>query len=228
MMVGSNETRYGFMDEGFNEYIDAPALANIAGVPTNYADRYAGYRRVAGSELEAPMMWPSDYTGPNGGVAVYTKAPAALYALGAVVGDSAVRRAFANYAVQWKYKHPSPWDFFMSMNHSFGKDLGWFWNEWFFTTYTCDQSIESVTTAGADAEITVYDKSELVMPIVAKIDFTDGTSETVTSPAEVWFGGSRHATLNIPLRGRTVKRVILDPESRCEDVDRSNNLWPAN
>ena len=227
MMVGSNETRYGFMDEGFNEFIDAPAVANITKAPVDYQNRSAGYRRVAGSELEAPMMWPTDYAGPNRGVAVYSKAEVALHALGAVVGDSAVRKAFANYAVQWKFKHPSPWDFYMLMNHSLGKDLGWFWNEWFFTTYTFDQSIQSVTTQGANAVISIYDKADIVMPIIAKVEFTDSTSETVTAPVEVWFGGSRHASVSVPLHGRTIKSVTLDPENRFQDLDRSNNEWPA-
>lgn len=226
MMVGSNETRYGFMDEGFNEYIDAPAMANITRVPTNYADSYSGYRRVAGSELEAPMMWPSDYTGPNGGIAVYTKAPAALYALGAVVGDSAVRKAFANYAVQWKYKHPSPWDFFMSMNRSLGKDLGWFWNEWFFTTYTFDQAIEQVKLDASTATITIRDKGDLVGPIILSVDWTDGTSEPVTQPAETWFSGTRVATVSVPLKGRAIKAIRLDPENRFQDLITTDNLWP--
>ena len=227
MMVGSNETRYGWMDEGLNDFIEAPALGNITKQPPNYQNRSAGYQRVAGSELEAPMMWPSDFAGPNGGVASYSKAPIALYALSGIVGDSAVRRALSNYAVQWKYKHPSPWDFFMSMNKSLGKDLGWFWNEWFFTTYTLDQSIQSVATEGANAVITVYDKSEMVMPVIAKVVFTDSTSQIVTVPVEVWFGGSRHATVGVPLRGRTIKSVTLDPENRFQDIDRTNNVWPA-
>ena len=115
----------------------------------------------------------------------------------------------------------------MSMNRSLGKDLGWFWNEWFFTTYTFDQSIESVSTQGADAVITVYDKSDMVMPVIAKIVFSDSTSETVKAPVEVWFAGSRRTSVSVPLRGRTIKSVTLDPENRFQDIDRKNNVWPA-
>jgi hypothetical protein len=182
MQVGSDETRYGWMDEGFNDFIDVSATANIMKQQPNFQNRSAGYLRVAGSELEAPMMWPTDYAGPNGGVASYSKAPIALYALGAIVGDSAVRIAFANYATQWKYKHPSPWDFFMSMNKSLGKDLGWFWYEWFFTNYTLDQSIQSVTNERANAVVSVYDKGDMVAPVIAKVIFADSTFETVTVP----------------------------------------------
>ena len=122
-MVGSNETRYGFMDEGFNEYIDAIAVARINNTPVNWQNRATGYRRIAGTELEAPMMWLNDYMGPGTGVATYSKAEIALNALGAIVGDSAVGRAFAESAKAWKYKHPTPYDFFFSMNKSLGKNL---------------------------------------------------------------------------------------------------------
>jgi hypothetical protein len=227
MQVGSNETRYAWMDEGLNDFIDVSAVANIMKQPANYQNRSAGYLRVAGSELEQPMMWPTDYGGPNSGVAGYSKAPIALYALGGIVGDSAVRMALSNYAIQWKYKHPSPWDFFMSMNKSLGKNLGWFWNEWFFTTYTLDQSIQAVTKEGSNGVIEVYDKGDMVMPVIAKVEFTDSTTETVTAPAEVWFGGMRRTRLTVPLRGRTIKSVTLDPENRFQDIDRKNNVWPA-
>ncbi len=227
MMVGSNETRYGFMDEGFDEFIDAPANANITRTPTDYQNRSAGYRRIAGSELEAPMMWPTDYAGPNGGVATYTKAEVALYALGAVVGDSAVRKAFSNYAVQWKFKHPSPWDFFMSMNRSLGQDLGWFWNEWFFTNYTFDQGVESVTVKGDSAVLTIHDKGDIVMPVIAKIDFRDSPSQSVTLPQDMWFSGARHTSVKIPLHGKMIQRITLDPDNRFQDLDRSDNVWPA-
>ncbi|MDO8501428.1 MAG: M1 family metallopeptidase [Gemmatimonadaceae bacterium] len=225
MMVGSNETRHGFMDEGFNGYIDAPAVAAINNAPVNWQTRAAGYRRVAGSDLEAPMMWPSNYAGPNASVATYSKPEIALNALGGIVGDSAVRRAFANYAVQWKYKHPSPWDFFMSMNQSLGRDLGWFWYGWFFTSYTVDQSIELVTTQDGEAAITVRDKGDLAMPVIVRIDYADGTSRTETLPAEQWFTGTRMLAARVPLGGKAIKSVTLDPDNRFQDLDRSNNSW---
>jgi hypothetical protein len=115
----------------------------------------------------------------------------------------------------------------MSMNKSLGKNLGWFWNEWFFTTYTLDQSIQAVTKEGSNGVIEVYDKGDMVMPVIAKVEFTDSTTETVTAPAEVWFGGMRRTRLTVPLRGRTIKSVTLDPENRFQDIDRKNNVWPA-
>lgn len=227
MMVGSNETRYGFMDEGLNEYIDAIAGARMTRGRADPQFRASGYLRVAGSETESPMMWLNEYMGPGSGTATYSKAPLALYALGAIVGDSAVQRALAAYAAAWKYKHPTPYDFFFSMNKSLGKNLDWFWYEWFFTTFTLDQGIQSVRVDGGAAEITIRDKGDLVMPAIVRIDFTDGTTGTRSIAAERWFPGSRTLTERIPLGGRTIRSVTIDPENRLPDLDRSNNVWPG-
>jgi hypothetical protein len=227
MMVGSNETWYGWQDEGINEYIDAWAEADYTHTPTDWRAQGAGYRAVAGSEMEAPMMWHSDWAGPNYGVQAYVKAPVALHALGGIVGDSAVRAALAGYARAWRFKHPSPWDFFMFMQRSLGQDLGWFWNAWFFATQTFDQGIAAVTLSRDRATVTVHDDGEMAMPVIARAEFSDGTSETASRPASVWFAGGRLTTVDIPLRGRTLVRVTLDPEWRFQDVDPSDNVWTA-
>ena len=224
MMVGSNETRYGFMDEGFVGYATSIAIAEITGAPMNPPNA-AGYRRIAGSELEATMMWPADYGGPNANTATYSKAPVALYALGGIVGDTAVRRAMAEYARAWKFKHPSPWDFFFSMNRSLGRNLDWFWYGWFFTTGTVDQAIETVRVVSGQAEVTIRDKADMAMPLILRLEFTDGSFQWLTYPADIWFGGTRSFVAKIPLRRRTLKTVTLDPENRFQDLDASNNSW---
>jgi hypothetical protein len=225
MTVGSNETRHGWMDEGFDNYIDAFAEAAHNKTPVNLAAGGAGYLRIAGNELEAPMMWPTDYAGPYAGTATYTKVSLALYALGAIVGDSAAHRAFANYAVTWKFRHPTPWDFFMSMNHLLGQNLDWFWFQWFFTNYTVDQSIESVTIVRNTATIVVHDKGEMAMPVILRVEYTDGTSATVAKPADIWFSGNRSVAVAFPLHGKAIKSVTLDPDNRFQDVNRANNSW---
>jgi hypothetical protein len=225
MTVSSDETRYGWMDEGFNEYIDAAAAADFTHKPEVMAEGAQAYRDVAGSELEAPMMWPTDFAGPNATMTTYVKAPVMLHALGGVVGDSAAHQAFVNYAREWRFKHPSPYDFAMSMNHSLGKNLDWFWYQWLFTTYTVNQGIESVVTRGTNAVITVRGRGDMAMPIILRVEYTNGSMDTVLQRADVWFAGSRQVAMNIPLRGKTIKSVTLDPDNRFQDLDRSDNAW---
>jgi hypothetical protein len=227
MMVGSNETWYGWQDEGFNEFIDAAAAVDFEKKPTDWSREGASYRRIAGSELEPTMMWPTDFAGPYYSIQAYVKGPLALHALGGVVGDSAVRSAFAGYARAWRYKHPSPWDFFMYMDRALDRDLGWFWNSWWFTTQTFDQGITKVKQANETLTLTVADRGEMPMPVIARVDFTDGSSQTITRPASVWFPGARSTTLTLPLHGKSIAHVTLDPENRFQDLDRSNNEWNA-
>jgi hypothetical protein len=224
MTVGSDETRYGWMDEGFNEFIDAAAVADFTHKPSDMSDAES-YRRIAGSELEAAMMWPTDFAGPYATMTTYVKAPVALHALGGVVGDSAVHKAFAEYAREWKFKHPSPYDFFMSMNHSLGRNLDWFWYQWFFTTYTVDQAVQSVAQRGDSVIVTVRDNGDMAMPVILKLDFANGSSELVVRKAEIWFAGSRSVSITIPLGNRRLSAVTVDPDNRFQDLDRTNNVW---
>jgi hypothetical protein len=171
------------------------------------------------------MMWPTDFVGPNATMTTYVKAPVALHALGGVVGDSAVHKAFAEYAREWKFKHPSPYDFFMSMNHSLGRNLDWFWYQWFFTTYTVDQAVQSVAQRGDSAIVTVRDNGDMAMPVILKLDFANGSSEWVVRKAEIWFAGSRSVSITIPLGNRKLSAVTVDPDNRFQDLDRTNNVW---
>jgi Peptidase family M1 domain len=227
MMVGSNETRHGWMDEGFNEFIDTYAVADFNRASPDFESNASEYRRIAGTEVEAPMMWLTDYAGPAAGTATYSKAPVALHALGGVVGDSAVRLAFAAYAVAWKFKHPTPFDFFNSMSHSLGRNLDWFWYQWFFTNYTVDQSIESVRTTRDSALVAIRDMGDMAMPVLLRLDYADGTSTTVSRPADIWFGGSRRTSIAVPLHGKVLQKITVDPENRFQDLNPANNVWSS-
>ena len=227
MMVGSNETWYGWQDEGFNDWIDQAAGEDFSHQPLDTMANGEDYRQVAGSEVEPAMMWPSDYAGPLYTLQAYEKAPLALYALGGVVGDSAVHTAFAGYARAWRFKHPTPWDFFQFVDHSVGKDLGWFWNAWWFTTETFDQGIDSVRVAGNAVDLRVVDHSDMAMPIVLRVEFTDGTTALIRRPESVWFAGARAIPIHIALGRKKLRRLVLDPENRFQDLNRTDNVWPA-
>ena len=225
MMVGSNETWYGWQDEGFNEFIDDAAAEDYGHKTTNWDSEGQYYRQVAGSELEPAMMWPSDWAGPLYTLQAYVKAPLALHALGGVVGDSAAHAAFSGYARAWRFRHPTPWDFFFFTQHQLGRDLGWFWNAWWFTTQTFDQGIESVTRQGNQVAIRITDHGEMAMPIILKLEFADGGSTIVRRPVSVWFSGARAATVTEDVGSKTLVRVTVDPDSRFQDVEAGDNVW---
>jgi hypothetical protein len=128
MMVGSNETWYSFMDEGFAGFLGALTVASRRGTARTYGD--ASLRRT-----EVPLIWPDDRGPPDILATVYGYGtPRRMFAaLGDMVGHDAVLVALSNYAKAWRFKHPSPWDFMFFMNQALDRDLSGFWYEWVFS-----------------------------------------------------------------------------------------------
>ncbi|HEU5174622.1 MAG TPA: M1 family metallopeptidase [Gemmatimonadaceae bacterium] len=239
MVVSNNETWYGWMDEGFNQYANILSDADAEGKPAVLDRIGQDYGRlVAGTEAEAPMMWNANYGGPMYGFMTYSKLPMVLSSLGGIVGDSAVQQAIRDYGTAWKYRHPSPWDFMFSMNRSLGRDLGWFWYYWLFSTASVDGSIRSVSTSGARSVVTVHQAGDMPSPVVLEVKLAapatrtmdnavmrDATTAVITWPVDVWFGGSRTFDALVDL-GAPVQSVTLDPGARFPDREPADNTWP--
>ncbi|HEU5359102.1 MAG TPA: M1 family metallopeptidase [Gemmatimonadales bacterium] len=240
MMVGVNETWYGWMDEGFNQYMNRLSSFDFRGLPANNDSLGQAYGKVSGRESEPPMMWDGNYAGPMYGFTTYGKAPLMLSALGGVVGDSAVWRAMRTYANAWRFKHPSPWDFMFAMDHALKQDLGWFWYYWLFTTESVDGSIARVEARGVRTLVTVHQAGEMPSPVVLRVEFAPngpairpmtnaivtGSTATVTWPVDVWFGGARDFTATLDFGARKIERITLDPGMRFPDRDPADNTWP--
>jgi len=241
MMVGVNETWYGWMDEGFNQYMNILSDADYAHKPVQLDSLGMSYGRISGDEREPTMMWDENYAGPLYGFTAYGKAPLMLSALGGVVGDTAVQRAMSEYAKAWRFKHPSPWDYAFFMSNALHRDLGWFWNYWLFTTESVDGSIQNVTTSGRRTIVTVRQNGQMPSPVILKVEFAptgaaikpmsnsrmlDANTAVVTYPVEVWFPGNRTFTANLDFGGRAIARITLDPNGRFPDRDLTDNTWP--
>jgi aminopeptidase N len=126
MMVGNNETWYGWMDEGFNQYMNILSAADSRGVAPNLNELGQSYGGISGNESEPPMMWNANYGGDLYGFQTYSKTPMMLSMLGGIVGDAEVQRAMSEYTKAWAFKHPSPWDYIFLMNRELKQDLNWF------------------------------------------------------------------------------------------------------
>jgi hypothetical protein len=243
MTVSNNETWYGWMDEGFNQYMNILSGADAqSGTPTlnGLGQSYGG---VSGNESEPPMMWNANYDGPGFyGFTTYTKTPLMLSMLGGIVGDTAVQRAHREWAQAWLFKHPSPWDYMFFMNNALKRDLGWFWYYWLFTTESVDGSIQrSVTQTGGKTTVTVRPDGQMPSPVVLEVRFapgsqpirpmrnavmTDSLTAIVTYPVDVWFAGNKTFDAVLDFGTRPIQRVRLDPECRFPDRDASDNVWP--
>ena len=239
MTVGNNETWYGWMDEGFNQYMNILSDADASGRPANLNNLGQSYGRTSGNEAEAPMMWNANWAGPMYGFQTYSKTPLMLSMLGGIVGDAEVQRAMREYAKAWSFKHPSPWDFMFIMNKELGQDLNWFWYYWLWTTESVDSAIADVATAGTKTTVTIRQDGQMPSPVVLRVQLggsgkakpmtnakmLDDDTALVTWPVDVWFNGSRtyQAVMDF---GRPVTAVTFDPNCRFPDRDATDNVWP--
>ena len=134
--------------------------------------------------------------------------------------------AFNEYIKHWAFKHPLPYDFFRAMNDASGEDLNWFFQPWFFTTWKLDQTIQSVTfDAAKGSTITLVNKEKMAMPVDLKVTLTDGKTETLHLPVNIWQRGGIW-TFIYPSTS-AIQSLELDPDHQLPDVDRKNNMWSA-
>ena len=173
MMVGNNETWYGWMDEGFNQYMNILSDADAAKQPPNLNGARPDLRTVSGNENEPPMMWNANFGGPSYSFTTYGKTPLMLSMLGGIVGDENVQKAMSNYAKVWAFKHPSPWDYIFFMNAELKQDLNWFWYDWLWTTESVDGKIENVTTTAGRTTVVVRQDGQMPSPVVLRVKFAD-------------------------------------------------------
>jgi hypothetical protein len=230
MVVGSNERRYAWMDEGFNEFINYYDWVKRFGLPPEHRGSIRDYLAMATSGQERPIMsfpdqLPSMFVSP----AAYDKPAIALRLLReVVVGPERFDAAFKEYFRRWAYKHPTPADFFRTMEDGAGEDLSWFWRGWLFTTAQLDQAVDSVVladSAGVESRIHLRNVGGMPMPVELALLMDDGSTQRLTLPVEIWFGGATYTAV-VP-GPKKVNSVTVDPESRYPDVRRENNRWPA-
>src|SRR5262249_38308139 len=132
------------------------------------------------------------------------------------------------YIRRWAYKHPSPRDFFATMENVGGRRLDWFWREFWFESCRFDQALDRVTVqhhGDTDAvEVTYANRARGVLPILARLTFSDGRTRDIRYPAEVWAPNARYVR-HYTFVGRHLTRIELDPERHLIDDDRTNNVW---
>lgn len=241
MMLGTNETRYGWMDEGFNQYMNILSAADNQSKPYNLDGLGQSYGRMSGDEDEAPMMWSANDAGNGYRLQTYGKAPLMLSMLGGIVGDEAVINAMKKYTATWVYKHPSPWDYIFFMNNELGQNLEWFWYYWLWTTESVEGSIQDVKTTGGKTIVTVHQAGQMPSPVVLKVEFEaegsaiktlpkakmiDATTAEITWPVSVWFDGKRTFDAELNFGKRKIKKITFDPHGRFPDSNVADNIWP--
>lgn len=227
MIVGSNERKYAWMDEGFNTFINkVDTKVFNKGEYYTKDDVQGGASYVFSDNADAIMNTPDVIQGDYLGNAAYEKPAQGLMILREqILGEERFDYAFKTYIKRWAFKHPTPWDFFHSMDNAAGEDLSWFWNEWFLQTWKLDQAVKGIDYTDNDAAkgslITIENLGEMVMPVTAFIMEENGKSGTIKLPAEIW---QRGGTWTFPYKSTSkISYVILDPDHVLPDVNPDNN-----
>jgi len=237
MIVGSDERTYGWMDEGFNTFIDVYASDEFN--KGEFAPKRDGEYAPGGGnpvdeilpllkDPQAPVMLtradaiPEKYRHPM----VYFKPALGLVLLREqILGKDRFDYAFRRYIHTWAYRHPGPYDFFRMIDNEAGEDLSWFWREWFCHNWSLDLAVQSVKTTGTEAEVTIANLDRMAFPATLELTWQDGTKQRVALPVETWLqSGTR--TLRFPVT-QPLAAVIIDPDHVLPDGNRDNNSWKA-
>jgi hypothetical protein len=228
MIVSIDERRRAWMDEGTTNFNDDAASADFFPGYDSEPFEFLGYTRQANTGHEGALMRYSDRLDSPGhyGVHGYTKPASLLISLRHLLGPETFFRAYRGYVRTWAFKHPKPWDFFSYFNTATGQDLSWFWQSWYYETWTLDQSIASVTPRRGGTEIVVYDRGEVAMPARLTITLASGDTLQREIPVSTWLSGTRTATVTVP-GGQAVTRVEIDAQGEFPDMMLKNNLWAA-
>ncbi len=230
MIVGSNEREYAWMDEGFNTFINIYSTMAYDNGKFNYRRASAPgiVKFMENNTIQPIMTYPDVLRTHNLGLVAYYKPALGLYMLrNYVLTPDRFDFAFRTYIKEWAYKHPTPKDFFRTMNSAAGEDLNWFWKEWFYKDWLLDQAIENVKYVDGDPSkgsiITIENKDKMVMPVKINIKESNGKSGTVNLPVEIW---QRSGTWSFKYNSTSmIDSVVIDPDKQLPDVDRDNNTW---
>jgi len=227
MIVGSNERKYAWMDEGFNTFInkvDTKVFNNGEYYEKPDAQKTAGamFDPSADAIMNTPDVIQEDYLA----YAAYEKPSLGLTILREqILGEERFDYAFRTYIKRWAFKHPTPWDFFHSMDNAAGEDLSWFWNEWFLTTWKDDQSVKGINyienDPGKGSLITIENLEEMALPVTAAVKEENGKVGIVKLPAEIW---QRGPIWTFPYKSSSrIVTVTLDPDHVLPDINPENN-----
>jgi hypothetical protein len=217
------------MDEGFNTFINGLSTkafnkGEFAGFSFFGSEEMTRY--VFNKGMDPLFTTPDAMQQENLGVAAYEKPSIMLNALRDVVlGQERFDAAFREYIQRWAFKHPTPWDFFHTMENVAGEDLSWFWKGWIFNNWSLDQSVKGVeyqdNNPEEGANITIENEDQMVMPVTVLVKESNGKEHRINLPVEVWQRGPTW-TFGVNTTSR-VKEVVLDPDKKLPDMNRKNN-----
>jgi hypothetical protein len=224
--MGTNETRYAFMDEGWatmGEWVISPLIDDTV------KDAYGmgAYDRFAGDERDVPIMTPStQLEGESYFLNSYPKPALGYLYVRDLLGDSLFTASLHHYIQAWHGKHPTPLNFFRCMNSGSQRNLDWFWRKWFYDPGYPDLAIGKVTARGSSHTVEVISRGDKPVPVDLSLTFEEGGVSKLYKAHRsiaVWKGGGRTVAVTVNAPGKLIKVVLGGIHDA--DVNAGNNVW---
>ena len=230
MIVGSNERLFGWMDEGFNTFINSLSSVdfNKGEYKEKKSDLHKDSENYTNPNLETIMSSPDNMKEANIGPLCYSKPSAGLVILREqILGPERFDLAFRTYVERWAFKHPAPDDFFRTIENVSGEDLSWFWRGWFVNNWRLDQGVNSIKYIDNDPKLGVYITIEnfekMVMPVTLEVKTKSGTISRVKLPVEIW---QKNIDWTYKYNStEEIESIVIDPDHVLPDTNESNNSW---
>ncbi len=230
MIVGSNERLFAWMDEGFNTFINS-----LSDIDFNNGE-FKGEKEdlhesgVSYIDLETIMSSPDNMKEANIGDLCYSKPSAGLVILREqVLGEEHFDLAFKTYIKRWAFKHPTPDDFFRTMENVGGEDLSWFWRGWFQYNWQLDQGVDGIKYVKNDPKkgvyITIENFEKMPMPVILDVKLKSGKVDRVKLPVEIWQKNTAWTFKHNSTE--EVESITIDPDHVFPDSNEANNIWTA-
>ena len=238
MIVGFDERRHAWMDEGFNTFIDIFESEDF-----NHGEfapkRDSEFAPGGGNPVDEILPILADPNAPpivsradtviekyRHPVTYFKSALGLVLLRNEILGPERFDPIFRRFIATWAYKHPQPADFFRFMDSESGEDLSWFWRGWYLTNVTYDVAVTGIAPAkNGGTLVSVENRDPMVLPVTLRVDFAGGGHQDIRLPAETWI---RQAVTQVPIApGRKVVAATLDPDHKLPDRDRSNNHFAA-
>ena len=251
MMLGTNESLYAWMDEGFTSFAESNVQnylkGNIDSFP--HQDAYNSYIALSKSDFNEPLTTHADHYATNSAYSInaYSKGEVFMEQLGYIVGASVRDSILLKYFNTWKYKHPQLNDLIRIAEKTSGIQLDWYKDFFVNTNKTIDYGIDSLWDEGGKMQVRFRNHGTMPMPVDIDLLFKDGSRETVYIPQYLMFGEKSNEepaikrtvgspwkwthptyTISVDRKLLDLKKIEIDSKKRMADTERRNNKLELN
>ena len=246
--MGINETKYGWMDEGFTSFLDDYGSNEIADkkVENPFIGAYRGYLSMVNSGKELPQATHADRFDENRvySITSYSKGELFLTQLIYLIGKENLLKTLKKYYKDFQFKHPTPNDIKRSAERVSGANLDWYLTDWTQTTNTIDYGIKEVKENANQTTVTLERIGRMPMPIDLLVEYTDGTMESFYIPLRMmsfekenpnpavkrtvlsdWAWAFPTKEFSIAKPKSAIKKITIDPSGLMADVKQENNVY---